>query len=152
MIICRRELARRGYRDYNDSSNGGISSVEAISIILNSSDIDNDDSSLGLMTDFDDQRCFQNECQFHHLKHQISVLSPFYRNVDQYNESLSTIVIYQNKNSYTGGTTALLLLAEELMTLGYHVHICNDTNNDSSLCRFPDRKLKSSINNRISNI
>jgi len=55
------------------------------------------------------------------------------------------IIIYQNKNSYTGGTTALLILSEHLQSLDYQTLICNDTNRDFYICRNPPRKFISPI-------
>jgi hypothetical protein len=51
-----------------------------------------------------------------------------------------TITIYQTQNAYTGGTTAMRVLANTLTSLGYPVRLCNSTNANSDICRHPSGK------------
>jgi hypothetical protein len=140
--IDRRELAYRGYRENSAKlSHGSLSVAEAVSLV-HSSTINEDISSSftvsSLLTGFEDHRCSQHVKMKTSSTNKSSVFPPSYRNLDD--DVAPTVVVYQNKNSYTGGTTALLILAEELMGLGYHTYICNDTNRASMQCRSPDRK------------
>lgn len=47
------------------------------------------------------------------------------------------ILMYQNRGAHTGGTIAMFTLFQRLETLGYNVHMCNDTNAGTTECTQP---------------
>lgn len=50
------------------------------------------------------------------------------------------ITVFQTQDVFTGGTTAMRVLANTLTGLGYNILLCNATNADSIGCRHPSGK------------
>jgi hypothetical protein len=68
-------------------------------------------------------------------------------------EQMPGFVVYQTKNTSTGGTTAMALLHKAFLNLGFKSQLCNDSNADSDNCRRPSGKpylIAFSISNVVS--
>ena len=52
-------------------------------------------------------------------------------------KSKQLIVIYQNRHAQTGGTLALQIFYNKIISLGHNALLCNDTNFDSLQCTNP---------------
>jgi hypothetical protein len=65
-----------------------------------------------------------------------SVIPPYFKDDDS-----SRIIIYQTRNAFTGGTTAMRVLFNSLSSLGYQVFLCNDTNYNHIYCSNPRGKF-----------
>jgi hypothetical protein len=64
-----------------------------------------------------------------------SLIPPYFKDGDS-----SRIIIYQTRNAFTGGTTAMRVLFNSLSTLGYQAFLCNDTNYNHVYCSNPRGK------------
>lgn len=56
---------------------------------------------------------------------------------DYFHDKNSRVVVYQTRNAFTGGTTAMRVLHNTLSKLGYQTFLCNDTNYNHENCLYP---------------
>jgi hypothetical protein len=68
------------------------------------------------------------------------VLPSFIMEEELQDEESPRIIIYQTRNAFTGGTTAMRILHTTIKELGFKTTLCNDTSSQSDLCSKPRGK------------
>jgi hypothetical protein len=68
------------------------------------------------------------------------VLPSYIMEEELQDEESPRIIIYQTRNAFTGGTTAMRILHTTIKELGFKTTLCNDTNSQFDLCSKPRGK------------
>jgi hypothetical protein len=73
------------------------------------------------------------------------VLPSYVMEQELHDDESPRIIIYQTRNAFTGGTTAMRILYNTVKELGFKTTLCNDTNAQSLICFNPRGKTVLSL-------